>query len=140
MHFWSSLLFVGFLWLWQMGTTLCCMWASHSGFSCGASALGTQASVVVTLGSSFVAWIWLLHGMGDPLELGIKPMSPALADRLPTPGQPGESLNLLEILSVVLSPVFFFSFVADALMSYLGNHCQIQVSGDLLVYFLLRVL
>jgi len=66
MRFWSSLVYVGFLWLWHMGTTLCCVWASHCGFSCGASALGTQASVVVTLGSVVV-----LHRSGYSMACGI---------------------------------------------------------------------
>ena len=48
----SSLLRVGFLYLRQAGATLRCgAWASHCcGFSCGARALGMQASVVVARG------------------------------------------------------------------------------------------
>ena len=44
----SSLLRVGSLWLQGAGATLrCSVWASHcGGFSCGAGALGAQASVV----------------------------------------------------------------------------------------------
>ena len=51
----SSLLHVGFLWLWRAGAALCCgMWAFHcGGFSCcGARALGARASVVVGHGLS----------------------------------------------------------------------------------------
>ena len=51
----SSLLHVGFLWLWRAGSTLRCgAWASHrGGFSCcGARALGAQASVVAARGLS----------------------------------------------------------------------------------------
>ena len=51
----SSLLCVGFLYLWRAGATLRCgAQASHcGGFSCcGARALGTQASVVVAGGLS----------------------------------------------------------------------------------------
>ena len=51
----SSLLRVGFLYLWQVGATLCCgVQASHcGGFSCcRAWALGTWASVVVAYGLS----------------------------------------------------------------------------------------
>ena len=53
--FGSSLLCAGFLWLWQVGTTLCCgTWASHcsSFFCCGARALGTRDSVVAAHGLS----------------------------------------------------------------------------------------
>ena len=40
----------GFLWLWQVGATFCCgVQASHcGGFSCGAQAPGTWASVLAT--------------------------------------------------------------------------------------------
>ena len=51
----SSLLRMGFLWLWRVGTTLCRgARASHcGGFSCcAAQALGARASVVVARGLS----------------------------------------------------------------------------------------
>ena len=51
----SSLLHMGFLYLWRAGVTLRCgAWASHCGsFSCcGAQALGTWASVVAACGLS----------------------------------------------------------------------------------------
>ena len=89
-----SLLCVGFsLWflLWGIGSR-------HTGFSGCDTWLG-----------SCVAQIWLLHGMGDPLELGIEPLSPVLADRLPTPGLPGKSLNLIvkNVISSFESSLFF---------------------------------
>ena len=55
----SSLLRMGFLYLRLAGATLRCgAWASHcGGFSCGARALGMQASVVVAHGlSSCGSW------------------------------------------------------------------------------------
>ena len=55
----SSLLHAGFLWLWQIVTTLHCgLWASHcSGFSCrGAQILGTWASIIVAHGLSICSW------------------------------------------------------------------------------------
>ena len=55
----SSLLHVGFLWLWLVVATLHCgVQASHcSGFSCcGAQILGTWASVTVARGLSSCSW------------------------------------------------------------------------------------
>ena len=75
-----------FLWLWWAGATLrCCGWASHcGGFSCcRAQAVGARASVVVAHGLSCSAACGNLPG------LGLKPMSPALADRFLTLRQQG---------------------------------------------------
>ena len=91
----SSLLCMGFVYLWGAGTTLhCCVWASHhSGFSCCATrALGVQASVVVVcrlsscgsqvlerrLSSCGTRTLWLLS-MWDLPRPGLEPVSPALA-------------------------------------------------------------
>ena len=114
-----SLLCAGFLQLRQVGATLCCgAQASHcSGFSCGARALGTRASVVVAHGlsscsvwalghsgfsscgaralerslSSCGAQAQLLRGMWDLPRPGIKPVSPALAGRFLTTVTQGKS-------------------------------------------------
>ena len=54
--------------------------ATHcSGFSCGAQALGTGASVVVACGvRSCGALVYLLQNMWNFPEPGIEPVSPAL--------------------------------------------------------------
>ena len=63
-----------------------------SDFSCGAQALGTQASVVVAHGlSSCGAWALLLHGMWDLPGPGLEAVSPALAGRFLTTALPGKS-------------------------------------------------
>ena len=106
----SSLLHTGFLQLQQAGATLRCgVWSSHcSGFSCcGAQALGTWASVVVSRGlsscgsralehrlSSCGTWAQLLCGMWDLPGPGIEPMSPALAGGFLTTVPPGKSYHV----------------------------------------------
>ena len=98
---------MGFPYLWQVGATLCySARTSHcSGFSCGAQALGTQASVVVARGLSSCgsralecrlsrcgARALLLHGMWDLPGPGLEPVSPALAGGFLTTAPPGKSL------------------------------------------------
>ena len=78
----------GFLRLWRVGTTLCCLvQASHWGdcFGCGAQSLEQQASVAVVHGLSDLAALW------DPPGPGIKPMSSSLAGGFITTGPPGRS-------------------------------------------------
>ena len=83
----------------------CGAWASRcSGFSCcGAKSLGTWASVVSAHGLSSRGFqalehrfrscgtlAWLLCSLWNCPRSGIKPMSPALADRFLTPEPPGK--------------------------------------------------
>ena len=93
----SSLLYSGFLQLWQAGATLHCgAWASYfRGFSCrGARALGTQASVIAAHGLSSGPRAQLLSGMWNLLRPGIEPMAPALAGGFLFTLPPGKSLNI----------------------------------------------
>ena len=83
----------------------CCSCASHcSGFSCGAHALGTQASVVVAQGLRACgsqaldcglrrcdAWAQLLHGMWNLPGPGVEPMYPALVGRFISTALPQKS-------------------------------------------------
>ena len=76
---------------------------SHCGsFSCGAQALGAQASAVTRHGfSSCGTWAYLLCDMWDLPRSGIKPVSPALAGRFFTNESPGQPIRL----------IFFFCFL-----------------------------
>ena len=70
----SLLLSTGFLWLRQVGATLCCgAQASHcSGFSCcGAWALGARASVIVALEFQSVGSVIVVHGLSCSAACGI---------------------------------------------------------------------
>ena len=62
----------------------CVAQATHcSGFSCGAQALGTGASVVAACGvRSCGALVYLLQNMWNFPEPGIEPVSPALGGGL----------------------------------------------------------
>ena len=90
----------------RAGATLRCgVQASYcSGFSCGARALGSRASVVVACGlnscgsqasecrlSSCGSQAQLLRGMWDLPGPGLEPMSPALAGGFLTTAPPGKS-------------------------------------------------
>ena len=101
-YFWLH----GFLQLWRAGATLrCSAQASHcSGFSCcGARAVGTQASVVVSRRlsscgsrdpelrlSSCGARAQLFRHIWDLPRPGLEPMSPALAGGFLTTAPPGK--------------------------------------------------
>ena len=108
------LLRAGFLFLRRAGATLCCgARASHcGGFSCGAGALGTQASVVVARGfsscgsqalehrlSSCGSRASLLRGMWDLPGPGLEPLSSALIGRFLTTAPPGKSPGALFLIS-----------------------------------------
>ena len=91
---------MGFLQLWLVGATLCCVaWASHcGGFSllrstgsrrAGFSSCGTR--VLERRLSSCGTRALLLRGMWDTPGPGIKPVSPALAGRFLTTAPPGKS-------------------------------------------------
>ena len=95
--FGSSLLYSGFLQLWQAGASLHCgAWASHCcGFSCrGAWVLGTQASVIAAHGLSSGPRAQLLSGMWNLLRPGIEPMAPALVGEFLSTVPPGKSLSI----------------------------------------------
>ena len=85
----------------------CRAWASHCGglSCCRAWALGcmgfssycAQASVAAALrlnSTHSVAVVHMPHGTWDPPRTRLKPMSPALAGRLPTTGPPGKPFFL----------------------------------------------
>ena len=133
----SSLLRVGFLQLWRAGATLCCgAQASHcGGFSCcRARAPGAQASVVVARGlSSCGSWAsehrlsscgtqaQLLCSTWDLSRPGLEPMSPALADGLPTTVPPGKSHNL----NSLCCPLYFLLlFSVELENSWLPFHVE----------------
>ena len=104
----SLLLHVRFLQLRRAGVTLLCSARAYcGGLSCGAWALGAQASVVVACGlsscgqralerrlSSCGARAQLLRSMWDLPRSGLEPVSPALAGGFLTTVPPGKSLTI----------------------------------------------
>ena len=107
-YFWLCCIFsavLGFIWLRRAGATLYCNAALCCGFSCGAWALGTQASVFVAQRHSSCstralehgldscgASALLLHSKWDLPRPGIEPMYPALAVGFLSTAPPGKSL------------------------------------------------
>ena len=114
-YFWLRWVFVA-----ARGPPLVVVSGGHSSLQCTGFSLrwplfvvergpqSARASVVVARGlsgcgsqaperrlSSCGAWAQSLHGMWDPPRPGLKPMSPALAGRLPTTAPPGKSLSIL---------------------------------------------
>ena len=101
----ESLLPSGFLQVRHVGTVFCCVQASHcGGFSCGAQALGTQASVTAACRlrscgaqalqcglSSCGAQAQLLPGLWNLPRPGIEPVSLALAGGFLSTAPPGKS-------------------------------------------------
>ena len=117
-----------------MGATLPCgAWASHcGGFSCGARALGTRASVVVAHGlSNCGARAQLLRGMWDLPGPRLEPVSHALAGGFLTTVPPGKPLflNLSQDTKYFLSPYLWdvtFIHNGGKAVSVLLSQCFVQ--------------
>ena len=115
----------------------CGAWASHcSGFSCGAQALGTQASVTAAHGfnscsswpvkhriSSCDAQAQLLCGMWNLPRPGIKLLPPALAGRFLITGPPGKSDR---IFLCILFYLFIYGYAGSSLLHRLFSSCGKQ--------------
>ena len=101
-YFWlgvSSLLYLGFIQLWRMGATLCCiaqalLIAVASFVVQALGCTGFRSCGFQALENGLNSWAHGLSCMWDLPGPGIELMSPVLQGRLSTPGPPGRPLHM----------------------------------------------